>query len=406
MLDERRLQLVDAVRRRVHRGPSAPAATLAGHAAAQGRPLHVAVARFDGIGDWVLTLPLIGALREAEDVAEITAIGHRSHLSLLERLDGVAAEGEDVWASHHTPWPHGAAGKVLSISALGQGRALRAGRRHEGRFDLVVVPRWDTDRGQNTIAFAAATRALVAAHDPALQPQATRKERADRAAIAILVQDPRPHAHEGERLEALSSALGLTVPPGAGTVRALLALPIARTPEATITVHTGAHDAFRRWPQRSWVELVDALLTSTEDSIVLIGGRDDAADHGPLVARDPARVRSVAGELPLRSLPDLLDTARLMIGGDSGPAHIAAAIGVPTLVVSSFPEGDDPGHPNSPDRFGPRSAGGTTILRPPPSDRPFAELTDAERGGLLAGIRPTEVHRAAMALLAAARSRP
>src|SRR6185312_8844286 len=53
-----------------------------------------------------------------------------------------------------------------------------------------------------------------------------------------------------------------------------------------------------------------------------------------LVAR-PDRVASVAGQVPLKDLPRLLAACALFIGGNSGPKHIAAASGVPTIGIHS-----------------------------------------------------------------------
>ncbi|WP_087485825.1 glycosyltransferase family 9 protein [Brachybacterium massiliense] len=399
MLDDRRLALIDTARLRMHRGAAETPVTLTELVEQHGGPLRVDVVRFDGIGDWILTFPLLSALAHDERIGTVRLVAPPAHRGLLARLRGIEVVSEEVWASHHTPWPHGGAGKVLAISALGQLRTRRAGRRRAGGTDLVVLPRWDTDRGQNCLAYAVGTGATIAGHDPMLQPQATRKEQRDRAAIALRAEDVRGHAHEAERLALLGETIGLRMPRDARAVRDLLGMPQHRSLAGFVALHTGAHDAFRRWPRERWAELIHLLLDRTALDVVLIGGPEDAAVHPPLVAIDPERVRSEAGRSPLRDLPDLLDGADLMIGCDSGPAHIAAALGVPTAVVSVFPEGDDPNHPNSPDRFGVRSAGGSVIIRPGRMEQSFAELDDARRTALIAAIPASTVLAGALDLI-------
>ena len=60
--------------------------------------------------------------------------------------------------------------------------------------------------------------------------------------------------------------------------------------------------------------------------------------------------------LPLRALCAVLERCDLFLGNDSGPAHLAAAMNGPTIVVSRHPANGDPGHANSPVRFAPYCA--------------------------------------------------
>jgi ADP-heptose:LPS heptosyltransferase len=70
---------------------------------------------------------------------------------------------------------------------------------------------------------------------------------------------------------------------------------------------------------------------------VLIGNGDEAAIADEVLARvqRPATVRSLAGKIPLRDLPALIATAALFVGNNSGPKHIAAGLGVPTVGIES-----------------------------------------------------------------------
>lgn len=392
MLSERSLRLIDGIRRRPRRSPHGRFADLADLSEQTGSRLRVGVMRVDGIGDWMLTLPLVMALHESPHVEKVTLLSSTAHRALLSPHAGIGFEPLEVWALHHTPWPHGAAGKVLAISAVAQTRAFRAGRELAGRFDVIVLPRWDTDRGQNLRFVAAGSGSAVAGHDPALQPQASPRERQEGDMLSIVCRDEREYAHESERIAALTATLGLSMASSTVAAREFFGLPSDRTGvPGRVMLHTSAHDEFRQWPADRWKQLIVELLKSAASEILLVGGREDRAGHSALAALAPERVRSVAGEVGLAELPRQLDAAGLFIGNDSGPAHVAAAIGVPTVVISCFPRGDDAGHPNSPARFAARSAGGSLVVQPPRALRPFEVLTDSQRLDLIGQIDVQQV---------------
>lgn len=400
MLDDQSLKLVDMVRR-VAPVPRSKAAfdSLTQLQEQLGRPVRVGVARVDGIGDWILTIPLIESLLNDPSVASLTIFAPGSHRSLLAqpRVEFVPI---DLWAAHHTPWPHGKVGKILALSALGQQHALNMGRRLRGTVDLMILPRWDTDRGQNLRFFAAGVDSPIVGHAPSEAAQASPKELLDIRSLSMTCIDPRAHAHESDRVQALLSTLGLNEASVTEAARAFFSLTETRNeaPTPLVIAHTGAHDAFRRWPEQNWADFISLVLRESDASVVLIGDNSDVELHQRLAHADPTRVQSTAGRSPLSALPLSLDRASFFVGGDSGPAHIAAAIGVPTFVISCFPEGDNPSHPNSPDRFAARSERGG-VLRPAAQPRRFDTLSSAERSQLIASVSPMRVWEKSKALL-------
>ena len=70
---------------------------------------------------------------------------------------------------------------------------------------------------------------------------------------------------------------------------------------------------------------------------MLIGSAEEAELADEVLARVANRnaVVSVVGKTPLRQLPDLLRACVLYVGNNSGPKHIAAALGVPTIGIHS-----------------------------------------------------------------------
>jgi len=72
-------------------------------------------------------------------------------------------------------------------------------------------------------------------------------------------------------------------------------------------------------------------------NVALIGSPDEEDLAREVMAAIRARqgVVSLAGKIPLADLPRLLASAALYVGNNSGPKHIAAAIGIPTIGIHS-----------------------------------------------------------------------
>jgi ADP-heptose:LPS heptosyltransferase/GT2 family glycosyltransferase len=115
-----------------------------------------------------------------------------------------------------------------------------------------------------------------------------------------------------------------------------------KTPSAgpLICVHPTAGDDIKQWPIEYFAAVIDWLVEADGARIVLIGVPGDeavAADILQLV-RHPKAVNSLVGKLPLAELPALLAGVALFLGNNSGPKHIAAGLGVPTVSIHSGAE--------------------------------------------------------------------
>jgi ADP-heptose:LPS heptosyltransferase/GT2 family glycosyltransferase len=104
-----------------------------------------------------------------------------------------------------------------------------------------------------------------------------------------------------------------------------------------VCIHAGAGNELKAWPQSSFCELIDLLIEGEGVQIAMVGGPGEASLSDEVIAgvRDRSRIRNLAGKLSLGALPDLFLQARLFVGNDSGPKHIAAALGVPTVGIHS-----------------------------------------------------------------------
>jgi ADP-heptose:LPS heptosyltransferase len=105
-----------------------------------------------------------------------------------------------------------------------------------------------------------------------------------------------------------------------------------------VVVNPNASDLLveRRWPTERFAELVDRLVASHEMPVILIGAPIDRTHVASVIeqihsGRD--RVLNLAGELSLGGLFALLEGAKCLITNDTGPMHMAWALGAPTVAM-------------------------------------------------------------------------
>jgi hypothetical protein len=102
-------------------------------------------------------------------------------------------------------------------------------------------------------------------------------------------------------------------------------------------VHPGVGNAMRQWPAEHFASLIDLLAEKNAVNAILIGGPEEAELAEMVLSQVAHRdaVVSLVGKTPLRRLPELLRACALYVGNNSGPKHIAAALGVPTVGIHS-----------------------------------------------------------------------
>jgi ADP-heptose:LPS heptosyltransferase/GT2 family glycosyltransferase len=104
-----------------------------------------------------------------------------------------------------------------------------------------------------------------------------------------------------------------------------------------IAVHPGAGNITKQWPEHHFAALIDLLIEQHDVNVVMVGGPDEVeiAENvwGLVLHQD--RVASMTGKTSLAALPAFLGNCVLYIGNDSGPKHVAAAAGLPTIGIHS-----------------------------------------------------------------------
>ncbi len=101
-------------------------------------------------------------------------------------------------------------------------------------------------------------------------------------------------------------------------------------------LHPGATKHYKLWPDAHFATLA-AMLVARGYQVVLMGAGADAGHVDAILAQLPAdtrhRVASICNQLTLAELASFLPEVQLMVGNDSGPFHMAAALGVRGVVI-------------------------------------------------------------------------
>ena len=125
-------------------------------------------------------------------------------------------------------------------------------------------------------------------------------------------------------------------------------LPTARPPSARlellanldrplICVHPAAGDEILRWPAAYFAELIDMLVERDGVHVAIVGvaGDSEIAIGVLRAVRNRNQVSNLAGIVEFHDLVALLSVCALFVGNNSGPKHLAAGLGVPTVGIHS-----------------------------------------------------------------------
>ncbi len=147
---------------------------------------------------------------------------------------------------------------------------------------------------------------------------------------ALFVRE-RVLAPPGHRLDAYLALVERALGPGA---TAMGTVPASGERHGAVVLHPGVSKfgAFKRWPAERFADLADRLAERLHAPVILTAGPGERpdADEVRKRMRHDAKVAEPEG---LRALANVLAGARLFVASDTGPAHIAAALGVPTVTL-------------------------------------------------------------------------
>jgi heptosyltransferase-1 len=107
------------------------------------------------------------------------------------------------------------------------------------------------------------------------------------------------------------------------------------TGRAIIVMHVGAKRPANRWFEDRFAEVADAVQERHDIRVLLTGAESELERVNQVRARMKTEPVVLCGELQLLQLAALLEQACLYVGNDTGPMHIAAAMGTPTVAIFS-----------------------------------------------------------------------
>jgi predicted lipopolysaccharide heptosyltransferase III len=108
--------------------------------------------------------------------------------------------------------------------------------------------------------------------------------------------------------------------------------------EGFVALHPGVRWPWNSWPAERFAGLIDYVQGKLGVKVVLLGGERDCGTAEAILSRVESGARSLIGRLGILAVASVLRRAALFVGHDSGPMHIAAAMG--TRVVALFGSSD------------------------------------------------------------------
>lgn len=277
---------------------------------------RMVVLRGGGLGDLIFAIPAMAALKAAYPGATLTLLGTPVHQALIAATDspvdevrvlpfseGVRPGNED----HHELERFFAAMRErhfdLAVQLHGGGRysnpfLLRLGARH-----TVGTRTADAASLERTVPY------LYYQHEPLRAVEVAGFAGAFPVDLEARLSPARPSDD--------------ALPPELADA----------DPRPLVVLHPGATDLRRRWPTDRFARLAAACVADGCQVMVVGDASEKQIAEQVVELADSASVRSVAGELDMAGLVALLSRSAVVVGNDSGPRHLAQALGVPTVGI-------------------------------------------------------------------------
>jgi ADP-heptose:LPS heptosyltransferase len=296
-------------------------ATSAGPSIGDPRPpfpdVHrIAVLRGTGLGDLVQALPAVEALVAAYPDASVTLLGTPAHVALLEGRPSpfTSLEVLPLRPGVRDGGPEDAAATAAFLDRM-RGRAfdlavqLHGGGRNSNPFLLQLGARHTVGTGTEDAAPLERTLPYLYYQHEVMRTL----EVVGLAGAVPVALEPRLRLRPDEAAQLHPSRSGVRV----------------------VALHPGATDPRRRWPASAFATVASALAADGA-RVVVVGDESDVAVADDILAHviDPAGlVSSCAGAQSLAELVATLLASDVVLANDSGPRHLAAALGVRTVGI-------------------------------------------------------------------------
>ena len=280
--------------------------------------------RLDSLGDVLMCTPAIRAIKQSRPGRCVTLLSSRSGAAaapFIPELDAVL--------DYPAPWMKSSARHLPAVDmAFIDALAAR-------RFDAVVI---FTSYSQS--ALPAAMMCYLAG----IPLRLAHCRENPYQMLSHWLPDPEPETmvkHEVRRQLDLVASIGCTAA-SAGlsftvrhsdteSVRAKLATLGVNVDQQFILLHPGASAPSRRYPPGQWAQVITNLAARTRLPMVLTGDTDELPLITQIADAGTGNVKSCGGLFDLGELGAAIKLASLVISNNTGPAHIAAAVGTPLV---------------------------------------------------------------------------
>jgi ADP-heptose:LPS heptosyltransferase len=275
---------------------------------------RIAVLRCNALGDYLMATPALAALRARFPGAEVTLMGATWHECFLTGRPGpvdrvVVVPEVDGLAGQPAGAPPAAALPAFVATA----RAMR--------YDLVVQ-----------IHGGGATS------NPLVRAMGARWSIGLRADGAPGLDADVPYRYYQPEADRFLEVVRLVGADGPADYPLLAVRPSERAAAAAmlpgdrpwVALHPGATDPRRRWPAERFAA-VAAGVARAGARPVLVGGPGEAAVSAAVAAVVPSPILDLTGRTDLGTLAGVLERCAAVVGNDSGPLHLARAVGTATV---------------------------------------------------------------------------
>ncbi|HXT10703.1 MAG TPA: glycosyltransferase family 9 protein [Candidatus Angelobacter sp.] len=255
----------------------------------------ILVIRGGAIGDFILTLPAIAALRRQFPQAHLEVLGY-PHIIRLAEAAGLVDRVQSIEA------------RALAGFFARHGNLEPDLVDYFSEFDIILSYLYDPDEIFKTnIARCSPAQFVVGPHRPDENEKihATKVYLRPLERFAIFDADHLPRLSVNSQPAA---ARQLVLHPGSGSER-------------------------KNWPEAKWADLLQHLVHDTDLNLLLVGGEAEGERLQHLAAALPPTRTKVAQSLPLTDLARVIQASTAFIGHDSGISHLAAALGLPGIVL-------------------------------------------------------------------------
>ncbi|MCM8765821.1 MAG: hypothetical protein NC920_03140, partial [Candidatus Omnitrophica bacterium] len=136
----------------------------------------------------------------------------------------------------------------------------------------------------------------------------------------------------------------------------------------SIAVHPYTSDPIKQWPINNFLELIKKI-SQLNERVVIVGGKENLKISKELFYNLSKNIKDMTGRTSLVELGLLLKKCKLLVSGDSGPVHMASAVGTPVIAIF---RNDIPA--KSPKRWGPWGKGHIVVEKPSLSEITVEEI--------------------------------